>query len=83
VDHAAVMVSISDKARSAGLARLNRAERIIYLASWVSFEVQLGGFSSYFYTSAGDHAPEAAAAMEAIGAVHAAAAVRAAIACFP
>jgi hypothetical protein len=83
MDHAAVMNNCSAKAERIGLARLTAAERVVYLASSANFEIELGGFSGFFYNSAGDHAAESARAMEAIGALHAAQALRSAMARFP
>jgi hypothetical protein len=83
VDHAAVMNNCDEKAKRLGLAALTDAERIVVLVSWVNFEVELGGLSTFFYNSAGDHAAETVPALEAVGAVKAAAALRAAMATFP
>jgi hypothetical protein len=83
VDHAAVMNNCDEKAQRVGLAGLNDAERVVVLVSRANFEIELGGFSAFFYNSAGDHAAETVPALEAVEAKIAAAALRAAMAKFP
>jgi hypothetical protein len=79
VDHAAVMNSCDAKVQRVGLAALTDVERVVALVSWANFEVELGGLSSFFYNSAGDHVAETVPALEAVGARKAAAALRAAM----
>jgi hypothetical protein len=83
MDHAAVMNRCSAKAEQIGPSRMSAAERIVYLVSWANFEIELGGFSGFFYNSAGDRAAEVVKAFEAIGATHVAGALRSAMARFP
>jgi hypothetical protein len=83
MDHAAVMDACEEKGRRHGIGALNEVERVVWLVSWVSFEADLGGLGSYYESSAGDHAVETVAALEAVGARRAASAVRAANSLFP
>lgn len=83
VDHAAVMNSCDEKAQRFGLAALAETERVVVLVSRANFEIELGGFSAFFYNSAGDHAAETVSALEAVGAIRASAALRAAMGKFP
>jgi len=83
MDHAKVMNSCDAKARRIGLAHLSATERVVVLVAIANFDVELGGLSSFFYNSAGDHAAETVTALETVGATRAAAALRAAIAKFP
>lgn len=83
MDHARVMNDCDAKAQRVGLAGLTESERIVVLVARANFEVELGGLSSFFYNSAGDHAAETVQALKAVGAVHAAEALRAAMAMFP
>jgi hypothetical protein len=78
-----MMNSCDEKAQRVGLAALTEAERVVVLVSRVNFEVELGGLSSFFYNSAGDHAAETVLALEAVGAKKAAAALQTAMAKFP
>ena len=82
MDHAAVMNACDTKAQRVGLAALTDTERVVVLVSRANFEVELGGFSSFFYNSAGDHAADTVSALEVIGAERAAGALRAAMAKF-
>lgn len=50
------------------VAALSAAERIIYITQSCEAEVNNGGFSQYFFNSAGDLSGELAAAFETIGA---------------
>lgn len=79
MDYAAIMKSCDRKARRAGLAALTESERIVVLVSRANFEIELGGFSAFFYNSAGDHAAETVSALESVGAIRASAALRNAI----
>ncbi|MFO0899102.1 MAG: DUF4375 domain-containing protein [Pirellulales bacterium] len=83
MNHAAVMNSCDEKAQRVGLAGLTEAERVVVLVSRANFEVELGGLSSFFYNSAGNHAAETVPALEAVGATKAAAALRTAMDKFP
>lgn len=83
MDHATVMNNCDAKAGRVGLAALSDIERVVALVSTVNFEVELGGLSSFFYNSAGDHAGETVLALEAVGAVYAAKALREAVASIP
>lgn len=71
------------KAQRVGLAALTEAERVVVLLSRANFEIELGGLSSFFYNSAGDHAADTVSALELVKATRAAAALRAAMAKFP
>ncbi len=70
------------KGEATGLDSLSDSERVVYLATWVDYEVCLGGFAGYYNNSAGDDALRAAAALEAVGARDAARAVRESAALF-
>jgi hypothetical protein len=83
IDHAEVMNRCSDKALRVGLNRVSEAEITVVLVSWANFEIECGGFSQFFYNSAGDNAEETVEALEKVGASRAAAAMREAIALFP
>jgi hypothetical protein len=83
MDHAAVMNSCDEKAQRVGLATVTKIERVVVLVSRANFEIELGGFSAFFYNSAGDYAADTVSALEAVGAVRASAALRAAMAKFP
>ena len=83
MDHADIMNSCDAKCRRSGLASLTAVEKTVVLTSSVNFEVEMGGLSTFFYNSAGDHAAETVIALEGIGATYAAAALRSAIARFP
>lgn len=83
MDHAAVMNSCDEKGRRVGLAALTEAERVVVLVSRANFEIELGGFSGFFYNSGGDHAAETVSALEAVGAIQASTALRAAMAKCP
>ena len=83
MDYAAVLNSCDEKAQRVGLPALTDTELIVVLVSWANFEIELGGMSAYFYTSASDHAAETVPALEVIGAKKAASALRTAIAKFP
>src|SRR5262245_32875 len=81
--YAEVINSCSEKAVRVGFDRLTDVERIVVLVSWFDFEVVCGGFSQFYYNSAGDRAAETVSALEAVGALKAAAALRTANARFP
>jgi len=83
VDLGVLLNVIDRKEVACGVAGLTEAERVLLHVSSLFFEVNLGGFSGYFYNSAGNHAAEAVAALEAIGAPLTAEIVRAAGARFP
>ena len=70
------------KALATGLDSLTQSERVVHLATWIYFEVCLGGFAGYCSNSAGNNALQAAGALEAIGAQDAARAVRESAALF-
>ncbi len=70
------------KGEATGLDSLTQSERVVYLATWVDYEVCLGGFAGYYDNSAGDDALLAVEALEAIGAHDAARAVRESAALF-
>ncbi len=77
------MNNCDEKARRVGLTALTETERVVLLVSRANFEIELGGFSAFFYNSAGDHATDTASALEAVGANRASAAMRAAVGKFP
>lgn len=83
MDCAAVMNSCDAQAERVGFAALTEIERIVVLVSRANFEIELGGFSSFYYNAAGDFAAECIDALEAIGAIGAAAALRKGNAMFP
>lgn len=83
VDLGVLLNVIDRKQLASGVAGLTEPERVLFHVSSLFFEVDLGGFSGYFYNSAGDHAAEAVAALEAIGARRTADIVRAANGRFP
>lgn len=83
MDHADVMNRCEEKGRRIGLSMLTETERVVVLVSRANFEIELGGFSAFFYNSAGDHAAETVSALDAVGASRASAALRAALAKFP
>ena len=68
---------------SQGFTSLDGFEKTVTCVSWVSFEVDNGGFSGFFYNSAGDNANETVDALTLIGANEAAKALEDAIRCFP
>jgi hypothetical protein len=76
IDHAAVMNSCSDKLDKVGPSGVSPVERTIALASRANFELELGGFSSFFHNSTREHADETAIALVALGAMREAAAMR-------
>jgi hypothetical protein len=73
------MNSCDMKAQRAGLAALTESERIVVLVSRANFEIELGGFSTFFDNSAGEHAADTVAALEAVGSIQASAALRVAM----
>jgi hypothetical protein len=77
------MNSCDAKAQRLGFAALTPVERVVALVSRANFEIELGGFSSFYYNSGGEHAVETVAALEAVCAMKAAAALRNANAMFP
>jgi hypothetical protein len=83
VDLGVLLNAIDRKRLASGASDLTDAERVLFHVSALFFEVDLGGFSGYFYNSAGNHAAEAIAALDAIEARHTADIVRAACALFP
>lgn len=83
MEFAAVMNSCDEKSDRVGLAALTEIERVVVLVSRANFEIELGGLSSFFFNSAGDHAVDTVAALEAVNASRAAAVLRTAITKFP
>jgi len=83
MDHAAVINSCDAKGRQHGFAALSEVERTVVLVSWASFEIELGGLSSFYFNDAGDYAVETVAALEAVGAYRGAEALRRANSLFP
>lgn len=83
MDHAAIINRCDEKTQRVGLAALTETERIVVLVSRANFEIELGGFSAFFYNSAGDHAADTVIALDAVGAIRASAALRAAMSKFP
>src|SRR5207245_901870 len=83
VDHAAIMNSCDAKMSRHGLSSLSDAERNATLVSRADFELELGGFTGFWYNSASDYAIEMAAALDAIGASNAAKGMRQACSLFP
>jgi hypothetical protein len=77
MDHADVMNRCDEKGRHVGLAALSDVERTEVLVSWFNFEVECGGFTTFYYNSAGDNAVATVRALVAVGAKHAAKALRA------
>jgi len=77
------MNSCDAKAHRVGLAALTETERVVVLVSRANFEIEMGGLSSFFYNSAGDHAADTIIALEFVKAMRAAAALRAAMGKFP
>ena len=60
---------ISKKESLIGFDSLSEKDQIIYSVWWLEAEVNNGGFSQYFWNSAGDHANETLSALEKVGAV--------------
>lgn len=55
------------------LSALNEYERVQFVTQWLEAEVNNGGFSQFFYNSAGDVTNELVSSFEAIGAIKTAA----------
>jgi hypothetical protein len=83
MDHVEVMNSCDARAQRLGFVSLTEVERVVVLVNRVHFEVETGGFSQFYYNTAGDCALETVPALEAIGAFKAATALRKANALFP
>lgn len=75
IDYAGIMNACRDKDHEGDLSAMNDIERVVYLVSTLEFEVALGGLSTFYWNSAGDHAPEMVDALRRIGLPNAAAAL--------
>src|SRR5690349_19938146 len=76
IEYAEVMNRYAQKAWDLGLESLTVEERVVALVSIVNFEIEMGGFSAYFYNGAGDWDAETVPALEAVGAMRPAEALR-------
>ena len=83
MDHAKVMNNCDAKAERVGLTSLTEVERVVVLVSRANFEIELGGFDSFYYNSSGDKAVQTVAALQVIGATQAASTLREANSLFP
>lgn len=63
------------KFQSLGLDALTSKERLVALASWANFEVELGGVGAFFHNSAGALSREVVDALIELGAMEQAAAI--------
>lgn len=52
------------------ISALSEAERVVYVTQWLEMEVNNGGFSQYFFNSAGNFANDLVSSYEKIGAVN-------------
>ncbi len=75
VDIASIIEACEQKCRRAGLAGLTAKERVVVLASWANFEIELGGVAAFFHNSTGTHAREIVKALIELGAMDEAAAI--------
>jgi hypothetical protein len=82
-DLPAVLNAIDAREKAVGFEGLNRVEKALSLTSVFTFEVNLGGFGTYYYNSAGDRAAETVLALRALGAHQTAALLEEANALFP
>lgn len=73
---------ITNKEAASGFASLSPAEQVFFCVWSLEAEVNNGGFSQFYYNSAGDVACETPAALRAIGAAHTASLVEKANAVF-
>lgn len=74
-DIANIIEACEQKCRRAGLASLTPKERVVVLASWANFEIELGGVAAFFHNSTRTHAREIVRALIELGAMDEAAAI--------
>lgn len=74
-DIANIIEACEQKCRCGGLARLTAKERVVVLATWANFEIELGGVAAFFHSSTGTHSREIVRALIELGAMDEAAAI--------
>jgi hypothetical protein len=83
-DMVATIMNATDVKRDrVGFAGLNDAERVVSCISYARFEIDNGGFSQFYYNTAGTYAKQTVWALEQIGAVEVAAIFQRANGLFP
>jgi hypothetical protein len=70
-----IINACDQKRRSTGLAGLTHKERLVALANWATFEIELGGMGAFFHNASGAHAREVVDALIELGAMEEAAAI--------